>query len=57
MSITLAHPFRIDSNGSAVTVEQGTLRHATETVTVTGSTLDVAVSTDFADFQSRIASW
>ena len=30
MSITLAHPFRIDSNGSAVTVEQGTLRHAAE---------------------------
>lgn len=30
MSVTLAHPFRIDSNGSAVTVEQGSVRHAAE---------------------------
>ena len=31
MSVTLAHPFRIDSNGAAVTLEQGSLRHAAET--------------------------
>lgn len=27
---TLAHPFRIDANGSAVTIEQGSTRHAAE---------------------------
>ncbi len=31
MSVTLAHPFRIDSNGAAVTLEQGSARHAAET--------------------------
>jgi hypothetical protein len=31
MTVTLAHPFRIDSNGSAVTLEQGSTRHAAET--------------------------
>jgi hypothetical protein len=30
VSITLAHPFRIDANGSAVTLEQGSARHAAE---------------------------
>ena len=30
MSVTLAHPFRIDANGTAVTVEQGSVRHAAE---------------------------
>jgi hypothetical protein len=30
MSVTLAHPFRIDANGSAVTIEQGSARHAAE---------------------------
>ena len=30
MSVTLAHPFRIDANGSAVTLEQGSARHAAE---------------------------
>ena len=30
MSVTLAHPFRIDSNGAAVTLEQGSMRHAAE---------------------------
>ena len=30
MSVTLAHPFRIDSNGAAVTLEQGSSRHAAE---------------------------
>ena len=30
MTVTLAHPFRIDSNGAAVTLEQGSLRHAAE---------------------------
>lgn len=30
MSVTLAHPFRIDSAGRAVTVEQGSGRHAAE---------------------------
>ncbi len=29
--MTLAHPFRIDSNGAAVTIEQGSARHAAET--------------------------
>ena len=28
--MTLAHPFRIDANGSAVTLEQGSPRHAAE---------------------------
>jgi hypothetical protein len=28
--MTLAHPFRIDSNGAAVTLEQGSARHAAE---------------------------
>ena len=27
---TLAHPFRIDANGAAVTLEQGSARHAAE---------------------------
>ena len=31
MTATLAHPFRIDSNGAAVTLEQGSVRHAAET--------------------------
>lgn len=31
MSVTLAHPFRIDSNGAVVTLEQGSARHAAET--------------------------
>ncbi len=31
MTVTLAHPFRIDSNGAAVTIEQGSARHAAET--------------------------
>jgi hypothetical protein len=31
MTASLAHPFRIDSNGSAVTLEQGSARHAAET--------------------------
>ena len=31
MTVTLAHPFRIDSNGAAVTLEQGSARHAAET--------------------------
>jgi hypothetical protein len=30
MSVTLAHPFRLDAAGSAVTVEQGSPRHAAE---------------------------
>ena len=30
MTMTLAHPFRIDSNGAAVTLEQGSMRHAAE---------------------------
>ena len=30
MSVTLAHPFRIDANGAAVTLEQGSARHAAE---------------------------
>ena len=30
MTVTLAHPFRIDSNGAAVTLEQGSARHAAE---------------------------
>ena len=30
MSVTLAHPFRIDANGAAVTIEQGSARHAAE---------------------------
>lgn len=30
MTVTLAHPFRIDANGSAVTLEQGSARHAAE---------------------------
>ncbi len=30
MTSTLAHPFRIDSNGAAVTLEQGSTRHAAE---------------------------
>ena len=30
MTATLAHPFRLDGNGSAVTVEQGSARHAAE---------------------------
>ena len=30
MTSTLAHPFRIDANGSAVTIEQGSVRHAAE---------------------------
>ena len=30
MSVTLAHPFRVDSNGAAVTLEQGSVRHAAE---------------------------
>jgi hypothetical protein len=30
MTTTLAHPFRIDANGSAVTIEQGGPRHAAE---------------------------
>ena len=30
MSGTLAHPFRIDANGAAVTLEQGSARHAAE---------------------------
>ena len=30
MSVTLAHPFRIDANGAAVTLEQGSMRHAAE---------------------------
>lgn len=30
MTTTLAHPFRIDSNGAAVTLEQGSARHAAE---------------------------
>ena len=28
--MTLAHPFRIDANGAAVTLEQGSARHAAE---------------------------
>ncbi len=31
MTVTLAHPFRVDSNGAAVTLEQGSPRHAAET--------------------------
>lgn len=31
MSVTLAHPFRIDAAGRAVTLEQGSARHAAET--------------------------
>ena len=27
---TLAHPFRLDGNGAAVTIEQGSARHAAE---------------------------
>ena len=30
MTTTLAHPFRIDANGAAVTLEQGSARHAAE---------------------------
>ena len=30
MTTTLAHPFRIDANGAAVTLEQGSTRHAAE---------------------------
>ena len=30
MSVPLAHPCRIDANGSAVTIEQGSPRHAAE---------------------------
>lgn len=30
MTTTLAHPFRLDGNGAAVTVEQGSARHAAE---------------------------
>lgn len=30
MTVTLAHPFRVDSNGAAVTLEQGSARHAAE---------------------------
>jgi len=30
VTATLAHPFRIDANGSAVTIEQGSVRHAAE---------------------------
>jgi hypothetical protein len=30
MTATLAHPFRVDSNGAAVTLEQGSARHAAE---------------------------
>jgi phage baseplate assembly protein W len=30
VTVTLAHPFRIDSAGRAVTVEQGSTRHAAE---------------------------
>ena len=30
MSVTLAHPFRVDANGAAVTLEQGSARHAAE---------------------------
>ena len=31
MTTTLAHPFRIDASGAAVTLEQGSARHAAET--------------------------
>ncbi len=30
MSVTLAHPFRVDASGAAVTLEQGSARHAAE---------------------------
>ena len=30
MTATLANPLRIDANGSAVTIEQGSARHAAE---------------------------
>ena len=30
MTVTLAHPFRIDANGAAATLEQGSTRHAAE---------------------------
>lgn len=30
MTTTLAHPFRLDGNGAAVTIEQGSARHAAE---------------------------
>ena len=30
MSVTLSHPFRIDSAGSVVVLEQGSMRHAAE---------------------------
>lgn len=32
MSITLAHPFRLDSAGAAATIRQGTEQHAAEIV-------------------------
>ena len=31
MTTTLAHPFRVDASGAAVTLEQGSARHAAET--------------------------
>ena len=30
MTVTLAHPFRVDASGAAVTLEQGSARHAAE---------------------------
>ena len=30
MTTTLAHPFRVDASGAAVTLEQGSARHAAE---------------------------
>ena len=30
MTATLAHPFRVDASGAAVTLEQGSARHAAE---------------------------
>lgn len=30
MTVTLAHPFRLDGSGAAVTIEQGSARHAAE---------------------------
>ncbi len=30
MSVTLRHPFRLDAAGSAITIKQGTERHALE---------------------------
>ena len=30
MTTTFAHPFRLDGNGAAVTIEQGSARHAAE---------------------------